>query len=987
MPTGEDGKDKYRDIHFYPFSHDEEGSKVIGYELRPENKGNNVRRYDSNQARYLRCYLQDLNVNCTIVENDFYDWDYLAQYKEFYSTGANLYSNRCKRIHFFQITEEDIKAFEPHRPRRKILEENGSSIKPDELLKALFKEALRSDLTVSDECYKKFGLQIPDKKNKALNILQEAYRGFIVRRPLHRPYLGRTVLAWCGDRSKRDTSLGQNRRIRTPIRIGPHPCSFPTAREYMVHIAGIALKVDGLAWQQQDQGTGACGTVSLWSALQSRMYPHLKISSPKLTKLAHAMRTQGERVFPSRYLHRNQIADAIRQIPGCQPVVIRGDISPKRGVSGYTFSIEHFCQICLIYLRGGFPLLVSGNQRKQEGGKDHMSCITGFMVPQTDKQMTGSDIIEQIKNNKSDVFFEDTHFRHFFIHDDNIGPNVRVRVTTYEFLFLLRKAISYFNDFITLINHLSIPEHAQKKQEFFGHWKDALKTWQKEDGITALEPSKWNRKCDYSVIPAELIESTLNKDLKDLQTVIDKAIKMTGAQFTTNRLNTLIEKLGAYILAPCPTETLEEYDNNHCKVEFQKDEHNRFKKIFDQIEKSEYSHTAEDLYDTAVKLFHSALIFLNTATEIDKKVQWQSLLYNQNDQTNGKNFKTSDKTIQRRVVLVFDPPLDREGKAAIEQYEDVRDWPTFNSFTPHSLHIAVPEEIVTLPDQLLRASLRKLQAIAVAYKFNPEKEVALEETLLWTSSCRFVDQVSYFEDVLPSVLSQIQQPEMDDVLNSDILRSKFKFYLEERSSWIESTREKLYKNSRLMSKYIGLVRFGIRKRSDPNATTTPIMDILFDTTDSDQNQFAIAHVIFQKSQKRLTELVGNARFLDQLKFHFKDLYNLDLHQLPDFGLTIFSPTDDVVHAYQEAEQAHLFSKACQRIESDASHLSKCQNNKEDDPGAYMEAIGNVEQLLTSLSVDIDITEKKALGYKDTFDDIVSKLVTMLTHYKERNGLS
>jgi hypothetical protein len=75
--------------------------------------------------------------------------------------------------------------------------------------------------------------------------IQDCYLGFIVKRPIPGTPLGRTVLSWYPDLTP------QLPRVVEP------------SRWYSCHVAGLELRVRGLAWQQQDAGVGACATVAL----------------------------------------------------------------------------------------------------------------------------------------------------------------------------------------------------------------------------------------------------------------------------------------------------------------------------------------------------------------------------------------------------------------------------------------------------------------------------------------------------------------------------------------------------------------------------------------------------------------------------------------------------------------------------------------------------------------------------------------------------
>lgn len=77
--------------------------------------------------------------------------------------------------------------------------------------------------------------------------IQSKYLGFVVRRPLRGARIGRTVLR---------TYEGDSGRL------------FTVVRPYRVHLGAIRLRVDGLAFQEQDVGAAVCASTSLWCALQ-----------------------------------------------------------------------------------------------------------------------------------------------------------------------------------------------------------------------------------------------------------------------------------------------------------------------------------------------------------------------------------------------------------------------------------------------------------------------------------------------------------------------------------------------------------------------------------------------------------------------------------------------------------------------------------------------------------------------------------------------
>lgn len=191
----------------------------------------------SAQARYLRIYLADLGCTAAVVEPVYFDRDYLSEFQAFYSVSTRSYGNRCRRAHYF----------------------SGPSVD-----RAMLHGALAGDEDASRQ-------------------LQSHYLGFVVLRPIPTAPIGRTVLRWYPDLTPATP------RVTTP------------SREYHAHVAGLRLTVRGLAWQQQDQGVGACATIALWSMLHSSAFDdyHAIPSTADITRFAHLTASLGARVFPS----------------------------------------------------------------------------------------------------------------------------------------------------------------------------------------------------------------------------------------------------------------------------------------------------------------------------------------------------------------------------------------------------------------------------------------------------------------------------------------------------------------------------------------------------------------------------------------------------------------------------------------------------------------------------------------------------------------
>jgi len=310
---------------------------------------------ESNQVNYLLCYLGDLSATTVIEEPNYFDRDYLAEFAAFYSVSSRGYKNICRRLHFFS------------------------------------KEIKRSQLKGA-----------AGGSKQLLKKLNKSYLGFIIIRPIPSAPLGRTVLTWYPEQKENKHTP----RVRNPC------------RDYKVHLAGIELTVNGLAWQQQDTGVGACATVSLWSMLHSSAFDdhHAIPTTADITRDAHSKHSFGSRVFPSKSLNFYQVCDAIKE-QQLAPLIIEGDVQSEESGNVLGFSRERFSSTCASYIRSGYPVLLSGNLI-DEGSPGHAICVVGFRscVPQS--------------TNPNSPSLAESWIEYIYLHDDNLGPNVRFKINT-----------------------------------------------------------------------------------------------------------------------------------------------------------------------------------------------------------------------------------------------------------------------------------------------------------------------------------------------------------------------------------------------------------------------------------------------------------------------------------------------------------------------------------------------------------------------------
>lgn len=236
--------------------------------------------------------------------------------------------------------------------------------------------------------------------------LQRSYLGFVVLRPIPKTPIGRTVLRWYPD---------------DPARL---PRVVDPSRDYTCHVAGLVLRVNGLAWQQQDSGVGACATVALWSMLHSSAFDdrHVVPTTAEVTRTAHGPGMSAYRAFPSKGLNFAQLIGTLRD-SGFAPLVVPGDKVMSGNGGSEHFSREHFSASLAAFVRSGYPVLLLGMLLKAEPDGSHREiglhavCAVGF------RQATSV-------HSEAVVAFEDAGTEYLYIHDDNLGPAARFRITT-----------------------------------------------------------------------------------------------------------------------------------------------------------------------------------------------------------------------------------------------------------------------------------------------------------------------------------------------------------------------------------------------------------------------------------------------------------------------------------------------------------------------------------------------------------------------------
>lgn len=310
---------------------------------------------ESKQLKYLVHYLADyLHCKGFVCETHYIDRDYMDDFAGFYAKSLRQYPNYCWRVHFF------------------------ADAVSEERLLAVLKQA-------------KVG---PPDENEPLCRLQNDYLGFVALRPHPIAFVGKSVLA------------------PPPPEAGR---LLKCCRRYEINLAGVALSLDAIAFQQQDRTHSACATAAIWTALQKSAYDDdLRVPSPReITESATRYLISG-RPVPNQGLTIQQICEAVRSF-GLAPELYAVEDQPDL--------CRDLLQACLC---SGIPVIAALFQNPHGGGLGHAVTVVGYEdastpqvfkkvgVPPCDVQMASAGLIPK-----------GLCITKFYAHDDRIGPYAR----------------------------------------------------------------------------------------------------------------------------------------------------------------------------------------------------------------------------------------------------------------------------------------------------------------------------------------------------------------------------------------------------------------------------------------------------------------------------------------------------------------------------------------------------------------------------------
>ncbi len=218
------------------------------------------------QLQTILEHLARIGAETMVIEEDYVDQDFLTEHASFYTTCFAPFERYCRRLHFF------AHSFAPTR----------------------------------------FDEFVDGKQLGLAKAMQSSYLGFVVLKPLPEALIGRTCLRPC--------SFGCHDEDGTPTRQDDLHWQF--TRGYQVHVAGLDLEVNSLAFQEQDAAAAACATTALWTALHRRRFNNATPSPAKITSIAGEK--DHSREMPSKGLTNAQMAYTMKKL-GLEPEVLPGN--------------------------------------------------------------------------------------------------------------------------------------------------------------------------------------------------------------------------------------------------------------------------------------------------------------------------------------------------------------------------------------------------------------------------------------------------------------------------------------------------------------------------------------------------------------------------------------------------------------------------------------------------------------------------------------
>lgn len=224
--------------------------------------------------------------------------------------------------------------------------------------------------------------------------LFDFYLGYIVVRPIPFAVIGPTIL-------KTYKLLDESRRR-----------DFFGVRTYSIHLLGHTIKLESLAFQEQDKTVSACATTAIWCMLHkaSKTFETKILNPNEITLKAGITAAGGGRLFPNKGLNTRQMCEAIYK---------SGLVTEIRYVhSGhYPELIALIKQLVYAYSKIGIPLILNIEVPfEKDDLSAHAVTICGYKISSRSNRIDFTD----------EVTFISDRIEKIYVHDDQWGPFSRI---------------------------------------------------------------------------------------------------------------------------------------------------------------------------------------------------------------------------------------------------------------------------------------------------------------------------------------------------------------------------------------------------------------------------------------------------------------------------------------------------------------------------------------------------------------------------------
>lgn len=243
---------------------------------------------------------------------------------------------------------------------------------------------------------KKFSSALLDNNS---SFLQDYYLGYVVVKPLPESIIGPTI-------------LGTYKSKKNKTRLY-HAC-----REYTINLFGRNLKLNSLAYQEQDTVVSACASTAIWNAFHKTadMFQTHMPSPSEITKSAGNFYNHSGRTFPNQGLDLSQICKAIESSGLVSEIRVEGSIEEtENGREEIIRSdIPYARRIVYAYNKAGLPVLLF---IKIDGNGHHLITVNGY-----------SKNNEEVTEPVEEMTLKADRIERFYAHDDQVGPFARITI-------------------------------------------------------------------------------------------------------------------------------------------------------------------------------------------------------------------------------------------------------------------------------------------------------------------------------------------------------------------------------------------------------------------------------------------------------------------------------------------------------------------------------------------------------------------------------